>query len=433
MIPDETDEFIMIPDKYRRHNPVFDTECARATIARVRVKTCAPVGRLCALVNKLHHAALTRICYHDVRIYLIQGLRVVPHRIGLDENRLRVSIRKIILNERNEFVIHEFTQLTQRVFAMKTDDRSEPPTARVTTFVFDFGFGTLENMHTSKIECSHCKQKSLIKSSSHLVNIHFLSMIAAMSSEKLNRALEETVLRYPYNSASALIETFTHTFNEQMGGSCAQQLRIAKSMLKQRGMKTQFLSADTSVHTMGIVTDGKNRYIIDPSKTMTEAIPVDRLLKEGETLISPAFPNNTRAKRSVRFVPTGEYTFRQEVITVSERTHWQESVSVESFDIRKVVDNPPMGNIDCEVSRNSKSIQMVAVLPDKDVAALKATDTSRMQIRLLGGEEEHDPDRKKMIFGAIAQSCRVTRNDLFRYLFQGQELLQQLMKNHQTS
>ena len=111
------------------------------------------------------------------------------------------------------------------------------------------------------------------------------------------------------------------------------------------------------------------------------------------------------------------------------KSQWQDDIKWETFDLRDVTDDPPMGEIDCKVSLSGRSIQMVAVLPDGDVATLRADDTSKINMRLLAGEEERDPDRRKAIFEAVATTCGVTRNELFRYLYHGQSLLQQMLKN----
>lgn len=235
--------------------------------------------------------------------------------------------------------------------------------------------------------------------------------------------LDHTARTFAYNSVSPLIERATGTFRRDMGGSCAQQLRHVRSLLCAIGVEMNFLRAGNgSVHYVGIANSEKETLFFDPSKGQKFPLSVSDLFRDGSPISSEAFPTNARIQRLITLVQTGETTFDERITTYNQRTGPEGKTDIESFDVENLTRNPPDSELDCRLACDSKSIQMVAVLKDEDVATMKI-DAKRISLRMLGEAPTRSVAESKGIFRAIAESCGVSSKELRQYLHLGYSYL----------
>jgi hypothetical protein len=186
----------------------------------------------------------------------------------------------------------------------------------------------------------------------------------------------------PYYSGGPVHAEVTGSFNEQLGGSCLQQLKKIERDLRRSGLSMHYQPSNTSVHQVGLVEEADELLLLDTSNMALDAISVSRLLDSGESVEVKAYPQCDRAKRSMEFQKISHDLIRQ-IITLNV-VNRPPKIDEQVYDLRLQSQTPPDSMFDCLHAIQTSCIQMVAPIAGGDVATIKMDLKGNESIRRVG-------------------------------------------------
>lgn len=127
----------------------------------------------------------------------------------------------------------------------------------------------------------------------------------------MKEALEQIVLKVPYNSFTIFLEQQGIPFLPDLGGSCITLNKTLAECLYKKGYSPRFVSSDNGFiqHYATICRDGKNLYYLDPFVMHLEPIPLSKTLSDRRKISVNALPqiNNQWSQIVVEPLSKKEY------------------------------------------------------------------------------------------------------------------------------